>query len=160
MEIRLGSDLRNQIWATGAASSIWPPPIFGSSPYFTLEGGRFALNATTGLAEPVSNLLPNGLQVAAPDFGNKNDTSKYLRNYTTLYRRPVPIKIQFLLGMFATPRQPTALNPDTHRLQLGITPSVTLWNPNNVPVVMNYNPANPYLYTQMLRLSNTPFLIR
>lgn len=25
---------------------------------------------------------------------------------------------------------------------------------------MNYNPANPYLYTQMLRLSNTPFLIR
>ncbi|WP_269714963.1 TonB-dependent receptor [Caulobacter sp. NIBR2454] len=32
--------------------------IFGSSPYFTLEGGRFALNANTGLAEPVSNLLP------------------------------------------------------------------------------------------------------
>lgn len=32
--------------------------IFGASPYFTLEGGRFALNAQTGLAEPVSNLLP------------------------------------------------------------------------------------------------------
>ncbi|WMJ67716.1 TonB-dependent receptor [Stenotrophomonas sp. 24(2023)] len=31
---------------------------FGSSPYFTLEGGRFALNATSGLAEPVSNALP------------------------------------------------------------------------------------------------------
>ncbi len=32
--------------------------IFGSSPYFTLEAGRFALNANTGLAEPVSNVLP------------------------------------------------------------------------------------------------------
>ncbi|HAD85547.1 MAG TPA: TonB-dependent receptor, partial [Brevundimonas sp.] len=32
--------------------------LFGSSPFFTLEGGRFALNAETGLAEPVSNLLP------------------------------------------------------------------------------------------------------
>lgn len=39
-------------------SHIEGTSIFGSSPYFTLEGGRFALNAQTGLAEPVSNLLP------------------------------------------------------------------------------------------------------
>jgi iron complex outermembrane receptor protein len=39
-------------------SHIRGASIFGSSPYFTLEGGRFALNANTGLAEPVSNLLP------------------------------------------------------------------------------------------------------
>ena len=32
--------------------------LFGSSPYFTLEGGRFALNAQTGLAELVPNILP------------------------------------------------------------------------------------------------------
>ena len=38
-------------------------------------------------SSPVSNLLPNGLQVPAPDYGNNTDTSKYLRNYTTLYRR-------------------------------------------------------------------------
>ena len=31
---------------------------FGSSPFFTLEGGRFALNAQTGLAEPVPAILP------------------------------------------------------------------------------------------------------
>lgn len=31
---------------------------FGSSPYFTLESGRFALNADTGLAEPVRAILP------------------------------------------------------------------------------------------------------
>ena len=35
-------------------SAAW----FGSSPFFTLENGRFALNAQTGLAEPVSSLLP------------------------------------------------------------------------------------------------------
>lgn len=33
---------------------------FGSSPFFTLESGRFALNAETGLAEPVSSNLPAG----------------------------------------------------------------------------------------------------
>ncbi|MEG2981772.1 MAG: TonB-dependent receptor, partial [Stenotrophomonas sp.] len=31
---------------------------FGSSPFFTLESGRFALNADTGLAEPVRSTLP------------------------------------------------------------------------------------------------------
>ena len=35
-------------------SAAW----FGSSPFFTLESGRFALNADSGLAEPVSSLLP------------------------------------------------------------------------------------------------------
>ncbi|MFC4728547.1 TonB-dependent receptor plug domain-containing protein [Coralloluteibacterium thermophilus] len=34
--------------------------IFGSSPYFTLEAGRFALDAETGLAEPVPAILPAG----------------------------------------------------------------------------------------------------
>lgn len=34
-------------------SAAW----FGSSPFFTLESGRFALNANSGLAEPVSSLL-------------------------------------------------------------------------------------------------------
>src|SRR5690606_24979347 len=39
-------------------SHIRGASIFGSSPYFTLEGGRFALNADTGLAELVPNILP------------------------------------------------------------------------------------------------------
>lgn len=39
-------------------SHIRGASIFGSSPYFTLEGGRFALNANTGLAEPVPAILP------------------------------------------------------------------------------------------------------
>ncbi|WP_129646823.1 TonB-dependent receptor plug domain-containing protein [Peristeroidobacter agariperforans] len=41
-------------------SHIRGASIFGSSPYFTLEGGRFALNADSGLAEPVPAVLPAG----------------------------------------------------------------------------------------------------
>jgi iron complex outermembrane recepter protein len=41
-------------------SHIRGASIFGSSPYFTLEGGRFALNADTGLAEAVPAVLPAG----------------------------------------------------------------------------------------------------
>lgn len=40
-------------------------------------------------SSPVSNLLPNGLQVPAPDYGNRTDTSKYLPNYTALYCHPL-----------------------------------------------------------------------
>ncbi|HEY0332881.1 MAG TPA: TonB-dependent receptor, partial [Stenotrophomonas sp.] len=54
--IRLGENV--EAFAEGLYSEVKGVSIFGSSPYFTLEGGRFALNADTGLAEPVSNLLP------------------------------------------------------------------------------------------------------
>ena len=46
------------LFGEAVVSKIRGASIFGSSPYFTLEGGRFALNAQTGLAEPVSNVLP------------------------------------------------------------------------------------------------------
>jgi len=49
-----------ELFGEAVYSYIKGASIFGSSPYFTLEGGRFALNAATGLAEPVSNLLPAG----------------------------------------------------------------------------------------------------
>ena len=49
---------RADLFGEALYSRIHGASIFGSSPYFTLEGGRFALNAQTGLAEPVSNLLP------------------------------------------------------------------------------------------------------
>ncbi|KLD77161.1 TonB-dependent receptor [Xanthomonas hyacinthi DSM 19077] len=53
---RLGDTL--EAFGEALYSEVKGVSIFGSSPYFTLEGGRFALNASTGLAEPVSNLLP------------------------------------------------------------------------------------------------------
>ncbi|WP_294390813.1 TonB-dependent receptor [uncultured Sphingomonas sp.] len=54
--VQLGED--TEAFVEGLYSHIMGTSIFGSSPYFTLEAGRFALNAQTGLAEPVSNLLP------------------------------------------------------------------------------------------------------
>ncbi len=56
--VRLTDDV--DLFGEALVSRIRGASIFGSSPYFTLEGGRFALNAQTGLAEPVSNLLPAG----------------------------------------------------------------------------------------------------
>lgn len=57
-QLRLGGGV--EAFGEVLYSHIEGTSIFGSSPYFTLEGGRFALNADTGLAEPVSNLLPAG----------------------------------------------------------------------------------------------------
>ena len=68
-------------------SQIRGDSIFGSSPYFTLEGGRFALNPDTGLAEPVPAVLPasspyNPYGVDTPieytffDLGRSDKTSR------------------------------------------------------------------------------------
>lgn len=53
---RLGDDVEafGELLYSDLEGTSW----FGSSPYFTLESGRFALNADTGLAEPVRAILP------------------------------------------------------------------------------------------------------
>ena len=53
---RLGDNVEafGELLYSDLEGSSW----FGSTPYFTLESGRFALNADTGLAEPVSAQLP------------------------------------------------------------------------------------------------------
>ncbi len=103
-----------------------------------------------------SNQLSSGIQINSPDFGTKND-SLYLSEYTTLYRSPVPIKVQFLLSLFAEPISPvpTDATADTHQLRIGITPSVTLWNPTNLPLIMRFD-QNPDLYAQLLRMGQLP----
>ncbi len=98
-----------------------------------------------------STALPNSIQLINPDYGNATDyTTKFQREYTTLYRNPVPVKIQFLLSIYAEPitaadRAATwttyTVNrhvplTDTHKLRYAVTPAVTMWNPYNVPIVM------------------------
>ncbi|HEY6642801.1 TonB-dependent receptor [Povalibacter sp.] len=56
--VRLGENLEG--FGEVIYSRIRGSAIFGSSPYFTLESGRFALNADTGLAEGVPAILPAG----------------------------------------------------------------------------------------------------
>ncbi len=101
--------------------------------------------------EYTSTALANSVQIANPDYGTAADyTTKFQREYTTLYRNPVPIKIQFLLSIYAEPitaadRAGTwniyTVNrhiplTDTHKLRFAVTPAVTMWNPYNVPIVM------------------------
>ncbi len=113
-----------------------------------------------------SNLLSNGMQVVSPDYGDgaANDPA-FARQYTALYRQPVPVKLQFLLSLFAEAITPapraTRDNPDpaTHVLRVGVTPSLTLWNPNNVPLVMNFNDGNPNRFAQLLRSAPVPLHI-
>ena len=72
--------------------------LFGSSPFFTLESGRFALNAETGLAEPVSNLLPadnpyNPYGVATPIEYTFFDLGRTLKtNESRSYRALVGVR--------------------------------------------------------------------
>ncbi|BCX46305.1 hypothetical protein HAHE_02130 [Haloferula helveola] len=114
-----------------------------------------------------SNLMSDGYQVVSTDFGEKNPEGqkKYLKAYTNLYRQPVPIKVQFLLSLFAeeiNPKpKPTRANPnpDSHLLRIGITPAITLWNPTNVPLVMRCA-SDPNLYAQMTRMGNLPIRIK
>ncbi|HEY9815419.1 MAG TPA: hypothetical protein V6D20_06410, partial [Candidatus Obscuribacterales bacterium] len=112
-----------------------------------------------------SSALSNTLQINTPDYdgGNKNQ-QMLIREYTSLYRRPVVTKVQFLVGFTAEPitqaerdwvkdivdKQPWTTgkktwynnmdyirDSDTHKMKLGIQPLVTLWNPYNIPLVMD-----------------------
>jgi len=105
-----------------------------------------------------SRELRSGIQVKNPDFG---DGSRFLREYTNLYRLPVPIKVQFLLSMLSEPRtdaekRANPRNNDTHKLNVGITPAITLWNPYNVPLTMNLGAQ----YATQFRFFNLPMAIR
>lgn len=101
--------------------------------------------------EYTSSPLSNSIQVSTPDQGTYTTyTTGYQREYTTLYRNPVPIKIQFAISVQAVPitqedrdaehrgiAQNLHIPPtDTHKMRLAVIPAVTLWNPFNVPIVM------------------------
>jgi hypothetical protein len=112
---------------------------------------------------PANNLLPRGIQVGAPHYGDKSSQDMFLREYTNLYRAPVPIKVQLLLAAKAElvpppPNQPANDTTKTYMLRLGLLPAVTLWNPNNVPIVMNL--GDPSVFAQQMRLMYLPFMIR
>ena len=107
------------------------------------------------------------MQVNVPDYGDDNNRDKYLRQYTSLYRSPVPIKVQFVLGVGATEitqaekDYAATLNPpvilrtsDKYKMLLGVKPVVSLWNPNNLPLVMGPDAS------QFMKVSFPPFALR
>ena len=100
--------------------------------------------------------LRSGEQIIVPDY-QKED---FERNYSSLHRMPVPVKVQFLLSRIGRNRtqQDRSKNPsntDPYKLHIGITPSITLWNPYNVPLVMEPGATR----AMQLRYFNMPLSI-
>jgi type II secretory pathway pseudopilin PulG len=148
-------------------------PIQDLAAYYQLYDHQPAFeNGRRGGVQYSSSALSNSLQVNVPDYDGGIKANKlFNREYTSLYRRPVVTKIQFLVG--ATAQTVTQAerdwvkgvtdgtvtwggnNDDTRRgwgdnmeymrdtdtlkLKLGIQPMVTLWNPSNLPLVMQEN---------------------
>ena len=106
-----------------------------------------------------SNLLSSGFQINNPDFGSGGEA--FTREYTSLYREPIPIRVQYMLSLLSVPRtqaekNANPANTDTHKLHVGITPAVTFWNPNNVPLTLNLGAD----FANQFRFFNMPFTIR
>ncbi len=110
-----------------------------------------------------STARANAIQTRVADLdGGTRDKQRFLREYTAQYKQPVITKIQFLLAMTSEPITPAdrlamiarwPATPslhiratDTHKLRLGLTPLVTMWNPNNLPLVMDTAQVF-YMYT-------------
>jgi hypothetical protein len=116
--------------------------------------------------------LSDSIQASTPDYGaTTSDRQKFLRQYTAVYSQPVITKMQFLLAVGAEPitgddrqhvitnakqrngsPQPQIRPTDSHKLRMGIMPMVTLWNPTNLPLVMDNE--------QFLRFGTPPFAIQ
>jgi hypothetical protein len=158
-------------------------PIQDLAAYYQLYDHQPAFdNGRRAGVQYTSSALPNTLQIKVPDHDGGNKNQDFLiREYTSLYKRPVVTKVQFLVGAMAQPisqaerdwiqavvdgTTPSGGNPDwqrrggfkpirgsdTLKLKLGVQPMVTLWNPNNLPLVMEAN--------QILRYNVPPFGIR
>lgn len=107
-----------------------------------------------------SNIVNNSIQIKSPDFGTTaNSQNQFLRNYTSLYSNPIPIRVQIQMSYSASPlKDAPDEDGNTHSLELGFTPSVTFWNPTNLPLVLNF--GNPELNSYMIRVMNMALTIQ
>ena len=145
--------LNSSVGNTGEAAA----PVQDLAAYYQLydsyrPGSKGGIQYSSSETSPPNNLLNNGIMVSSPDPGEtQGDVDMYLRQYTTLYRRPAVVKIEFALSYVTEPILPVpADGEDTHRLKIGVSPAVTYWNPNNVPMVMRI--GDPETTSSMLRM--------
>ncbi|MGA0899168.1 MAG: hypothetical protein ACO3SO_02045 [Luteolibacter sp.] len=114
-----------------------------------------------------SSYLSGAPHLLGVNFGTLGNSPIYTREYTAMYRHPKILKVQLLFSMFAEERENwrDEANLDypirvlnSHELLLGVTPSMTLWNPTNLPVLMQMDPDQ--LVSNMFRMSDLPLRFR
>jgi hypothetical protein len=157
MLYRFDDMIRNTYNGTTGQASV---PIHDLAAYHQLynsyrSGSAGGIQYSSTESSPANSLLRNGIMVSNPDYGvTGTDLDKYLRQYTSVYRNPVIVKIEMILSYITEPilPAPTDATADKYRLKIGVSPAVTLWNPNNVPLVMNLGDPNLYSF----RLRETP----
>jgi hypothetical protein len=154
-------------------------PIQDLSAYYQLYNKTPAWAGTGTLGGVEHNDPPvdsRAMQVTVPYYGENRYYNKrsrkdvrdtFTRQYTSLYRNPVPVKVQFVVGVGATDitqadrdylaaaRRPKILRAsDKYKLLLGVKPVITLWNPSNLPMVMGTDAS------QVMYVSFPPFVLR
>lgn len=114
-----------------------------------------------------SSYLNNAPHLLGVNFGTTGTSPIYTREYTTQYRHPRIVKVQLLFSMFAEERpnweaeanRQFPLNRlNSHELLIGVTPSMTLWNPTNLPVMMQMDSDS--LVANMFRMGDLPLQFR
>ena len=147
-------------------------PIQDISAYYQLYDGKrpswnSGIQYSSNDSSPANSYLTDGIMVSSPDFGSTaTDFDKFLRQYTSLYRSPALVKIEMVLHYVAEVRTaaeiaaglllvPPIPATDTHKLRIGITPAMTFWNPNNVPMVMHIS-RNPDISSLFMRETAIP----
>jgi len=138
---------RSTVGQTTGQASV---PIQDLAAYYQLydhnrSGWAGGMQYTSRDSSPANSLLTGGVMVSPTDTGALNTTEesnkKYLRAYTGLYRKPVPIKYEIVLHYAVEPilPEPDPSDPslDRYTLRMGFSPAITLWNPYNVPMVLN-----------------------
>lgn len=154
-------NLVDSISPTGEANV----PIQDLAAYYQLYDNdrsefRSGIQFTSRDSSPPNSNLTDGIMVSNPDYGEtQSDIDKYLREYTALYRAPVLVKVEMILSYVAEPIFPIPTTPtaDKYNLRVGVSPAVTFWNPNNVPMVLNI--GDPDRASIMLRETAMPLRV-
>ena len=152
-------------------------PIQDLAAYYQLYDGSRpgwggGIQFSSSASSPSNNLLPNGVMISNTDFGGYTwDYNKFLRGYTAQYRCPIPVKLEVMLSYATEPRteaeieaDPLTLDgdpnttADDYKLMIGLSPAMTFWNPNNVPLVMNL--SNPEYSSIFMRHYPIPLSIK
>jgi len=133
----------------------------------TSEAGTFGQDITARGVQYNSSYLSGAPHLMSVNYGTRGTSPIYPREYTSLYRQPRIIKVQYLLSLFAIERdnwrdeanRSFPLNRlNSHELLIGITPSITFWNPTNLPIFMQMDPNQ--VVSQMTRFNDNPLQLR